>query len=627
MVGICGVAGNTEFNINGMVEKLFFLGSEKSTTYSNTNLNISTVFLKEYDSEQPVINQDGSYIWIWGDIYGYQGSRGYSSKQERDVSDVEYCSDLYNRYGLKFIDGLNGEFAGIIYDKNKQKIHLITDRLGTHPLFFIKTSDGLVFSTNIQSIPFYPSVNTEFDLKYVYHFLAYERVLGTKTVLKDVEKVHPGSILSYDLRSNKAKTITYWMPRYKPKPRPYPDIVNEFTLLFKQVMQERIRDDLRYGLYLSGGSDSRLILSVLDDLYPDIDVTCYHINELMNREAKVSKKVSQVCNYKFKYLFRDHGYLEKILQETSPISIYNSWFDHSHFIGFKNEISRDVDTVIHGNFSDTILKRHHIPEKIITLPFLKRKIYLPSFLEIKTPEDFLKRYVKTKKPYGRDGKIPTYVKCLNQKILYDSLKDEYKKVDGSVIFHGVKYPSFDDFLHWWAFYPLTNTKSYLGYYSEIQMHRSFTPFLDNRMIDFSLSLPDNMISKKDFVNSAIKNINPSLTEIPHAETNVPIKYPKLIYTILSQSGITRLGSLSDSKVQGPWGDPSQILRDHSFVKERILSNKSLIEQSDFLDWKAIQRVYSEHIEGEDNTNQLLGLLTFLGNPLTKHLIALDKEQK
>ena len=620
MVGLCGVAGTHQYDIDEMIQKLIYLDDEKRNKYSDSNIKIGSVFFKKSLEQQPVSINDNLLLWFWGDLYGFEGPSGYITKDDFNTSALEFCAQFYNKHGIGFIAGLNGVFAGILYNQERKVISLFTDRLSTHPIFFTKTNDGVIFSTQIQSIPFYPSVITNFDVNYLSHFFTFERVLGVKTILKDIEKVHPASILSYDLNSKKLINTTYWYPRYKPRKRSYKDIVHEFLNIFRTIIKEKIKTNLKYGLFLSGGSDSRLILAMIKDVYPDIDLICYHLNESMNREAKIAKKVAEICQCEFKFLKRGLDYHEKVLELTSPLSIYQSWFDHSHFIGYREKINKEVDLAINGNYSDTILKRNYLPKKTLKIPFLNEYIYLSSFLDVKSFDKHVELYMSGQGSYCRDGKIPCYLKNIKAQDIYNSLKSECKQDDKKVIFHGVEYPSFKDFLHWWSFYPITNAKTYLVYYSEIQSYDSFTPFLDNRIINFTLSLPDNIVLKKSIINSAIKRINPLLAEIPHGGTNITLKHSMLLHMLYGQYDIAKCKLFPNQRWQGPWGDIGEIFRQYDFIKNIINENKELIHRCDFLDWDQVKRCYLEHIQGKNNTNQLLALLTFIKNPLTKYLI-------
>lgn len=620
MVGLCGVVSNHDYDIDEMLQKLIYLGDERSHDFSDNHAKIGSVFFKRSQEKQPVSTQDGSLIWVWGEIYGFKSINGYYSKDRTDISNGEYCGELYDEHGIDFISGLNGEFAGILYDREDEMILLFTDRLGTHPIFFTKTEDNeLIFSTQIQSIPLYPSVNTEFDLNYVRQFFTFERVLGNKTVLKGVEQVHPGSVLTYDLKSDKFDNKIYWYPKYEPRDRSYSNVVEEFTELFKNVIKERVRKDLTYGLYLSGGSDSRLILGAIKDVYPDLEVKCYHMNEFMNREAKVAKKVADVCDCEFKLLKREDDYQKTVLEESSKISIFNSWFDQCHSIGFKDIVKDEVDAILNGSYAGTIMGGGHVPLESTTIPIVNENVYLPFFKKPDSLDEFVELYSSGNGPLSRDGKIPDYIKA-NKNDIINSLRSEIKEEGNFVSNHGVKYPSIDGLLQTLSFYPLTNEQSYLVYYADNQSITSCYPFLDRRILDFTQSLPNKPIWRRHIVDASINRINTELAEIKHAQKGISPSNPKSFHFIKKQISMAKSKLFPSERKKGPWGDTAEVIRKTNFVKDKIEKKEDLIRNCNFLDLDKVNKCYLEHIKGKDNTNQLFALLTFIENPITQYLI-------
>ena len=620
MVGLCGVAGIHHHDIDDMIKKLIYLGDEKSYKYFDSNIKIGSVFFKDSCEKQPAFTSDNSLLWLWGDLYGFDGPDGYIPKDDVHISNVDYCVKLYNKNGIEFITGLNGLFAGILYNQDKKVISLFTDRLSTHPIFFTKTKeDILVFSTQIQSIPFYPSVDANFDLNYLTHFFTFEKVFGVKTVLKNVEQIHPGSILSYDLKQGNVDKKIYWCPKYEPKKRSSTNIVKEFTNLFRTIIKETIDENLTYGLYLSGGSDSRLIAAMIKNVYPNITLICYHMNEWMNREAKIAKKVAEICNCEFKLLKRTDDFQFKVLQHVAPISAFDSWFDHAHYIVFNNETSEEVDVMLHGFYCDVMLKRYHLLLKSITIPKIKQHIYLPSYYNIRSIDEFLRLFSIGYGHTSRDGKIPNYLKTDNKEKILSFLKNEFIENKIGINFSGIQYYSFEDFLHWRGIYPITQS-GYILFSSELQSNTSFTPFLDNRLIDFTVSIPDDFFLRNNLINRTIKMINPDLSSIPHADSNLPIKYPKLFHFFYDQLNVAKSKLFPKEKWQGSWGNIEEILRNQNFVKEIIYKNEKLIRRCTFLDWNEVEKCYLDHIKGINNTNQLIPLLTFLENNITEYLI-------
>jgi len=618
MVGLCGTTGKSEHSMQNMSQKLHYNDYECNYKYLDEKLKIEIVQFKKSFTTKPLVEENESLIGLWGDIYSYEGENKKTKKDH--LSDVKYFSDKYRKHGFNFLKNINGEFAGVIYDKENEKLHLISDPLSTHPIFYTRTENkDLVFSTQLQSLPLHPSVKTSFDLKYLYQFFTYERVLGNKTPLKNIEQVHPGSVLSYDLNSKKIKNDIYWTPQYNPRKRNYSKVVREFIDLFKDVVRGRIDEDLSYGLYLSGGSDSRLILATLRDLYPDLDLTCYHMNERMNREAKIAKKVAEKSDFDFVLLRRDEDYLKKVLEEYSPISLLSGWFSQVHSLGFIKKIKNEVDVIFNGLNAGTILQRGHTPKKRVKIPYIGYYFYFPKFPDISSIEDFIDIYIGGNGAIGRKGKIPSYLKGLKKRDFISSFQSEFSNQENCIKCHGVRYASFDDFFHSFSFYPITNDQGYIAYHSEVNSMATEFPFMDRRIVNFSLRLPEKFLLQKNLVNSAIKEINPQLAKIKHPSSGIPLKYSWNLQFLGKKLDMAKKKLFPSQKWEGPWGDVEEKISEDYFVKEKIYENKDFIKNCRFLDWDKILKCYSKHRKCKNRKEELLSLLTFIENPLKNML--------
>jgi len=66
---------------------------------------------------------------------------------------------------------------------------------------------------------------------------------------------------------------------------------------------------------------------------------------------------------------------------------------------------------------------------------------------------------------------------------------------------------------------------------------------------------------------------------------------------------------------GPWPNHAELIRQHPFVGNLLRENKSRIRDSPYLDYEAIQKCYTAHLNGENNTRQLYVLITLLESPI------------
>ena len=608
MTGICGEISDKQFSNKDTIVDLAWLCSENKYSFDDQNIKVSTVL--HNNNEQPAESQNGDVlIWICGEIYGYDDGKEYMPKYETypEKSDAEYCARLYDEYGTDFIKGLNSNFAGVLYNRKEKWVVLFTDRLSARPIYYTTKDGSFIFSTSIQAIANNPLIEAEFDMNGLADFFKSGRVYGLRTVLKGVKQLHPGSYLTFDMNSNKHRINIYWQPRYRPKNRTSSDLVDEFTKIFKEVIFEQTKEDLDYGLMLSGGSDSRLIASMLED-----GKTCFHMNESMNLEAQTARRVAHELGHDFRFLERDLEYYPQVLEKTSEISNFVNWFEEGHTAGFIDELRKDSDRILIGHYLDTIFG-HYIPIKNFNVP-LVGNLQIP----FRKMYDDVLEFDKIGK-HTRNDALQSYFKTT---IDLNDYKNKYLLTQNkNVVFYGVNYKSINDFLMGpWSYYPLTNTYSYLMYHALNHTIPVGYPSLDNRIIDFALKMPMKHLLRNDIVNRALTKHNRELADIPHPLTGIPLSKSKWIHLISKnyRDLKKRFGITVDDN--GAWADYNDIIRRSDFVEKKLKKHSELLKKCSFISEKKVHRIYKEHLAGKNHYKSLHPLLTFLENPITEKII-------
>ena len=86
---------------------------------------------------QPFFSDNGRFVMTYnGEIYNYKEfypelkSNGFDIKT---TSDTEVLIKLFELYGLKMLNRLNGMFAFAIWDKLEKKLTVVRDRMGVKP--------------------------------------------------------------------------------------------------------------------------------------------------------------------------------------------------------------------------------------------------------------------------------------------------------------------------------------------------------------------------------------------------------------------------------------------------------------------------------------------------------------
>ncbi|SEO39396.1 asparagine synthase (glutamine-hydrolysing) [Halogranum amylolyticum] len=616
MTGICGAVGDVP-SLDVLAEDLAYNGDERVDTFCTDDVGLASVSHPETRIRRPETDGD-VVVRVWGSIWGDDTDDGYVTVEE----DAEtYCARRYREAGIGFLEGLNGNFAGALYDAEAGTLSLFTDRMGTRPIHYYRgdsaESDAadvatpedspFVFSTSIQSLPLHPDVSTDFDEDYLTEYFALKRPFGLKTPLTGVEKLHPGSVLTVDVDEGTTTTERYWTPHYDPVDAPREQFVERLAETIKRVVADRTRDDATHGLLLSGGSDSRLVLAAFDAL--DEPVRTYHLNEWENREARVAERAADVVGAEHTLLERDEGYQSRSLDTAPRFSNFVGYFNQHHAGGFAETFRAECDYLFTGHYGDMLFKGNHLRTPSVDLGPLG-SFDLPTGRPIRGLDDFVSERVAPKPTYLTTARSP-------EDVYYDNVVQRGR----TVVDHGVEYLSLREATVC-SRYPITNGTSQFFYYATAQMLPAGTPFLDNRLVDLFLKIPPKQLLRGDLINRATDRLSPELASIPHGSGLVPISYPFAAQwtSELARGLVSRFRPHeSTQRSDGPWSDHHGLIREHSFVREVIDDNEERIKSLPFLSWEGVKRCYDEHAAGENRMKELYSLVTFLQMPLLDRL--------
>ncbi|SFL04525.1 asparagine synthase (glutamine-hydrolysing) [Halogranum rubrum] len=619
MTGLCGAVQTETPHLDELADDIAYNGDEIVAPFVTDDVAVASV-RHPTRSEQSTADCDDVVVRLWGSIWGDETGDGYVTVDENAAT---YCAERYRAVGLDFLDELNGNFAGALYDPEEGDLSLFTDRMGTRPIHYYQdesaetNESALVFSTSLQSLPLHPAVDTGFDEDYLAEYFTLKRPFGLKTPLDGVEKLHPGTVMTVDVGTGATSTDRYWTPHYDPGDCSREQLAEQLAETMKTVVADRTHDEATEGLLLSGGSDSRLVLAAFDAL--DQPVRTYHLNEWENREARIAERAANVVGTDHTLLKRDESYQSRSLETAPRFSNFVGYFNQHHAGGFAETLRAECEYLFTGHYGDMLFKGNHL--RIPTVDFGGVGSFeLPVERSIRGLDDFVSERVAS---------APEYLATSTdvESIYYDNVVQRGR----TVVDHGVEYPSMREATVC-SRYPLTNGTSQFFYYATAQMLPSGTPFLDNRLVDLFLRIPAKHLLRGDLINRATRRLSPELAEIPHGRGLVPIRYPFAAQwsSELARDFVGRhLRSPGDRVHQsdGPWTDHNELVRDHPFVRETIDANEERIRSLPFLSWEGVQACYRAHERGENRMKSLYTLVTFLQMPLLDRLDRLDAVER
>ena len=274
---MCGIAGISSVNqfpssvlLADMAETLAHRGPDDSGIHIIDQVGMVHTRLSIIDlagGHQPLLACDDDLVLVAnGEIYNHVELRetleakGY---QFSTYSDCETILHAYREFGDSFLEHLYGMFAFALYDKRKQRLILARDRLGMKPLFIGYHEQGVVFASEIKALlPFYPQ-RPEINPFALVQFLQNQNSTGRETIFSGIERVLPGEVIEI-VQGKVCQRRRYWSALdVTPRSLSMEEATSEFNDLMATVMTQHMRSDVPFGLFLSGGVDSTTLLGLL----------------------------------------------------------------------------------------------------------------------------------------------------------------------------------------------------------------------------------------------------------------------------------------------------------------------------------------------------------------------------
>jgi asparagine synthase (glutamine-hydrolysing) len=619
MVGLSGTLGARDDLPPDLADAIGWRDGEVAQSFADDGVDLAFSFHPLLAGDEPAEAADGDVlIWVWGDVYGVGSDGDYEARDGPPGGSARYCAELYDEHGIDFVGELNGDFALVVYDRAAGTVAFVTDRVATRPIYYARPDEeSLVVSSNLQALARHPGVDARLQVPYLYEYLQLRRVFGVETPIEGVRELPPASVVTVDLADATTTTETYWRPTYDPLDAPFEDYLEEFIETFEEVMDDWTRDDLDYGILLSGGSDSRLVQAAMDR-----PATAFHIADWMSREAQVASQAARVSGDEFHLLKRDADYEERALEHNPQLSAFSGWFDQAYFTGFEDEIVEEVDVLVSGLYADMLFGGNPLSTYTLSLGSVGT-VSLPFRDPVTSTDDYVEMQVcEAVEPL-------TY---LSESLDIREVLGANIEADGDgIVSHGVRYESLDDLVMYGDFYPMGADTDANFSRSLMQMLPYRTPFLDNRLLDLHRRIPPRYFLRRNFVNQAVDRLAPELAAIPHARTGVPLNRSFAVDFLGGNlKGFWRKHVHEKSPPEAhldhtPWPDRRALLRATDFPIETIIEHEGLLRDLPFTDYEGALECYRAHLRGQDTSTVLYSLLTFLEMPLTEEIreIALD----
>lgn len=259
-----------------------------------------TAFFEAYEGYPFRIFDLGNVkIFLEGEIFNY--SHTDLIKLFKDLVLLISHSNYFNRIS-SFFENFDGDYIIYLYDSFNNKLYIINDPLGRLPLYLFCSSNKTIISRNYGFILenlIYPDI----DKFGIAEDLLFGYPLGEKTFIKNIKRVKHGSVICCNLNSDEIEIHQYIDFDFSHKihsNKNLNEITNNLVQLFVEGTKNRLSIDDENILSLSGGLDSRSVLTAFNKLNAKFRATTYiGYSKTADNDSIVAKGLADQLNFQW----------------------------------------------------------------------------------------------------------------------------------------------------------------------------------------------------------------------------------------------------------------------------------------------------------------------------------------
>lgn len=273
---MCGIAGILNININtrheqairSMTNQIAHRGPDAEGFYTDDKISLghrrlSIIDLSE-SANQPMWDYSHRYLIVYnGEIYNYKEVaaqlNGYPFKTH---SDSEVVLASYATWGIKGLEKLNGMFAFALWDTKENELFVARDRLGKKPFYYYTSGDQFVFASEVRSLLASGLVPRQLEDSFLAEYFQYQATMNEHTLVHGVKRLKAGHYAI--IKDGRMTEFPYWgYDGVKPANDTYATAKTKVKELFLDAVRLRMVSDVPVGAFLSGGIDSSLIVACM----------------------------------------------------------------------------------------------------------------------------------------------------------------------------------------------------------------------------------------------------------------------------------------------------------------------------------------------------------------------------
>ena len=286
MCGIGGISAREsldEVALGALQKALHHRGPDGQGQYVHHKVGLVHTRLSIIDlttGGQPLLGPGPLALVANGEIYNYEELRTQTPDYPyKTHSDCEPILALWQKHQMDTPQYLRGMYAFALYEASSKALYLSRDPFGIKPLYYLQTPSGVAFASEPMALLKAGLCKAQVRTQSLAELLQLRFTTGAPTIFEGIERVMPGETLK--IVEGKVVESRQWRPLellpQGEKPPLSSISLQDLDDLLMDSVKVHLQSEVPYGLFLSGGVDSSIVLSLMARLCPPEKLRTYSI--------------------------------------------------------------------------------------------------------------------------------------------------------------------------------------------------------------------------------------------------------------------------------------------------------------------------------------------------------------
>jgi hypothetical protein len=582
MFGVSGIFDKSLFQSNrNFINKL-----PNDTQFKEKKINFENFKINYLNKEKKKI----SHIIKEKTLFILLGEVEHDKKYETNTYASKILFDHYSSGNLNKFINKNGNYIFLICDQ--KKIIVGKSKNSIIPFYYRIIDNKMIFSHNIQNVIINSNLDPSFNLNKIGQLILTNGiVLDEETTINNINYVLNGELIEFDSRKKISSVENYFT--YKPEYKSINYHLNNVSENLRYALR-KLDKNMNYNVGLSGGLDSRILLSFLKSEKFKFNTHIYGMKNF--DESIIARQIKKILN---------HEHLNIIIKQNDYIlDIKNSSNLSNYICNLTTFPQRKIYKYLSKKFKNNIFLFGSALDCTAGDAWQNEEIK-----KIKSKKELLEYYRK-KHIFKFDSKTFSNFfidKKLGKNIYedsYEKLKKVINKIKSNNSFDLTSSFHFETRGKRWY----NNSLIYPLYYCKLK-----SPFYDHDFLDSLSKVPSNLRENDLFRVKLLEKINKKLSSVIYNKSMKPanLTYPNNKIMIKKAEQLENIKFIKWKKSK--FKEKFSSSRYDANFREWILSNTKI---SNFLSRFFLKR--NNVLKNYLHINQFLKIKkTLLNN--TKHL--------